>query len=72
MKRILLLLSVALIGLATLPAQIILNETFSYPDGPLTNVSGQVWIIHSGTTALNVSGGAALSIKTTPPPAART
>jgi len=59
MKKILLTLSVALIGLTTVPAQVLLNETFSYPDGPLTNVSGQVWVIHSGTTDLNVSGGAA-------------
>lgn len=59
MKTILLHLAVAFIGLATLPAQILLNETFSYPDGPLTNVSGQAWVIHSGTIDLNVSGGAA-------------
>jgi hypothetical protein len=58
MKTILPLSALVLIG-ATLPAQVLLNETFSYSDGPLTNVSGQAWAIHSGSVSLMVSGGAA-------------
>ena len=37
-------------GLATSSfASVLMNETFSYADGPLTTVSGGVWISHSGT-----------------------
>jgi hypothetical protein len=57
MKKI--LLSLPLLAAVTLPAQVYLNETFSYADGPLTNVSGQAWAIHSGTIDLNVVSGAA-------------
>jgi hypothetical protein len=39
-------------------AAIIYNETFSYPDGQLTTVSGGLWANHSGTgTFFQVTGG---------------
>jgi hypothetical protein len=43
---------------AQAPAALILNESFSYPDGPLTAVSSGVWSSHSGTALqLDVSAG---------------
>jgi hypothetical protein len=39
-------------------AALVLNETFSYPDGPLTSVAGTVWSTHSGTTGeVNIVSG---------------
>lgn len=42
---------VGLIGLMawSLPAAILLDEPFTYPDGPLISVSGGRWVNHSGT-----------------------
>jgi len=60
MKPILPFLTAALFAAGSLSAQVLLNENFNYADGPLTNVSGQAWVIHSGTISINVSGGAAV------------
>lgn len=47
------------LGLANLPAQVILYEPFSYPNGQLTNVAAPLWTVHSpGATPLNVVNGA--------------
>jgi hypothetical protein len=49
MKR-LLLMSMCAAGLAsTSLASVLFTDTFTYPDGALTTVSGGVWINHSGT-----------------------
>ena len=42
-------------------AAVLLRETFSYSNGPLTTVSSGAWAQHSGTTPaqVNVTGGAA-------------
>jgi len=53
-------LPVLCLGLAQLSAQVILNETFAYPDGRLTNVSGGLWVNNSGTAPLNVTNGSAI------------
>ena len=54
MKKYLALLLVAM-SLATVSkAALILDEPFTYADGPLANVSGGKWSIHSGTTPINV------------------
>ena len=60
MKKILLQLLLPLVGAVTLPAQIILNETFTYPDGQLTANSSGAWTPNSGTAPLNVTNGAAI------------
>lgn len=58
--------AVALAGFsgATANAAALLSEDFSYADGPITSVSGGNWTLHSGTdsgtTALNVTSGAAI------------
>lgn len=36
-------------GLTSLHAELLLNEPFAYPDGPLVEVSGGRWSTHSGT-----------------------
>jgi len=45
-------------------ADVLLLDGFSYPDGPITTVSGGAWTAHSGTdsgaTAMNVSAGMVL------------
>jgi uncharacterized protein GlcG (DUF336 family) len=40
-------------------AGIVLSDPFSYADGPITNVSGGIWVHHSGNTLgeVDVSGG---------------
>lgn len=35
---------------------LVLDETFTYADGALTNVSGGIWANHSGTTPIQVVG----------------
>lgn len=42
-------------------AAVLLRETFSYPNGPLTTVSAGAWAQHSGTTPeqVNITGGTA-------------
>lgn len=49
--------AVVLAGAVQAHAGILLSDTFSYPDGDLATVSGGKWVIHSGTTPLNVTGG---------------
>ena len=53
------LLPIALAGLAA-RADVLLYEPFSYPDGQLSTGSAGLWVNHSGSTPLNVVGGAAL------------
>jgi hypothetical protein len=59
MKKLIL---AAVMGVALNAAQatIYYNETFSYPDGNLTNSSGNLWITHSGTTQVGVTDGKAI------------
>jgi hypothetical protein len=64
MKKILSTLVAVSLGLLTSKATVILNETFTYADGPLTgpsSVSSGAWFTHSGTTGqVNVASGAAI------------
>lgn len=48
------------LGIAQLPAQVILYEPFTYPNGQLTANSGGLWTPNTGTAPLNVTNGAAL------------
>lgn len=53
MKKILSTLVAVSLGLLTSKATVILNETFTYTDGPLagpSSVSAGAWVTHSGTT----------------------
>ena len=53
-----LLLVLAIVGWASAaPAEVLFTETFSYPNGRLTSVSGGLWTINSGGGPLNVSNG---------------
>jgi hypothetical protein len=54
MKKYLALLLVAMSFATVSHAALILSDSFTYVDGPLTNVSGGTWSIHSGTTPINV------------------
>ncbi len=57
MKKILSPLALLLAAAASLSAQVLLNETFSYPDGQLTANSGGLWTPNSGTAPLNITNG---------------
>lgn len=58
--RILALLAASVAGLS-LRAQVLLDESFNYPDGQLSQVATNVWVTHSGgERPLNVSAGAAV------------
>lgn len=48
MKRILLSVFLSCFALASLRADLIWYEGFNYPDGPITNTSGGIWIKHGG------------------------
>ena len=50
MKKILLTLISALTVAANGYAVLVFNDTFSYPNGPLTTVSSNFWSAHSGAT----------------------
>lgn len=60
MKKYLALLVAGLSLAGSAGAAVILDETFTYADGALTNVSAGKWAIHSGTTAINVAGEKAI------------
>jgi hypothetical protein len=38
-------------------ATLIIDEDFTYSDGPLTTVAAGIWNLHSGTTGADISGG---------------
>lgn len=58
MKPTLLLITGLVMGTVALPADVLLNETFSYPDGPIVGATGSPWSRHSGTEdQANVVGG---------------
>jgi len=59
MKKIILTLLALTLPIVTSRAFIVLSETFSYPDGTLTAVSGGTWVAHSGagSGAQQVVGG---------------
>jgi hypothetical protein len=60
MKRLIALAVAAVCAASASPAlaALIYNETFSYPDGQLTTVSGGLWVNHSGTgTFIPVTSG---------------
>lgn len=42
-------MTTAVLAASTAQATIVLNETFTYSDGPLTSTSGGLWVSHSGT-----------------------
>lgn len=44
-------------GFTTANAQVLLYETFTYPDGNITNVSGGLWKVHSGTSGDSLVSG---------------
>jgi len=50
MKKLLLNLCACTLLLGSVRADVILNEPFSYADGPLDAISGGLWNLHSGTT----------------------
>ena len=62
MKQILAFAGAGLFAVSS-QATVLLDETFTYADGDLTNVAAPLWNYHSGggtpTTALNVVGGQA-------------
>ncbi|MEJ5239237.1 MAG: hypothetical protein WHT82_12815 [Limisphaera sp.] len=48
------------VGLCAARATVYVDESFDYPDGPLSEVSGGRWVTHSGTTGqVDVVSGAA-------------
>lgn len=55
----LLILLLALLAPLAIRAEVLLNEPFDYPDGPITSVAPGLWINHSGTVEQSsVAGGA--------------
>lgn len=59
MKRFLGSLVCLMLFAATLPADVLIDEQFSYTDGALTTVGAPFWTTHSGTAGqIQVSGGA--------------
>lgn len=67
MKKCFLTLALAIVGGLPLSgrADILLDESFAYPDGILTDVSGGKWVNHSGTAGqVDVASGAANLIET--------
>ncbi|MBN2506689.1 MAG: hypothetical protein JXQ71_08345 [Verrucomicrobia bacterium] len=63
MKRMFLILMAAWGAATTVPASLILDEPFDYPDGVLTNAAAGVWLAHSAAAGSVevVSGRAALA-----------
>jgi len=58
MKTNLLILPVALLLAANAEAALVLDESFSYPDGPIVGAPGSTWTTHSGTAGqANVASG---------------
>lgn len=63
MKKMALILGVTGVLASGASAAEIWTETFSYPDGSLTNVSGSLWTTHSGNaTPILVSGNRAAGL----------
>ena len=50
MKKGLILLS-AVIGLVTATAEVVLEESFTYDDGPIVEQAADTWKNHSGSSA---------------------
>ena len=55
MKRVLLFLTVSAFLISNASAGVIASDTFSYPNGSLTAVSGGLWVPHSGGGSLPVA-----------------
>ena len=49
MKKVVSCIAAFLLSATLSGAALLLNDTFSYPDGPLVTVSGGVWVHHSGS-----------------------
>ena len=54
------IVAVAVFAATQANATVYFSDTFSYSDGPITNVSGGVWTGFSGTSPVNVSNGEAI------------
>ena len=63
MKKVVLGLAAFLVSATLADAALLLNDAFSYPDGPLVTVSGGTWVHHSGsvTGEVAVESGRVLS-----------
>jgi endonuclease/exonuclease/phosphatase family metal-dependent hydrolase len=48
-KKVVFCIATFLLSATLSGAALLLNDTFSYPDGPLVTVSGGVWVHHSGS-----------------------
>ena len=48
-----------ILSLASAHATVVFSDTFSYPDGAITNVSGGVWIEHSAGAVCQITSGQA-------------
>ena len=58
MKKVVFCISTFLLSATLSGAALLLNDSFSYPDGPLVTVSGGVWAHHSGSAGeVMVSSG---------------
>lgn len=58
MKTLSTFLAGATLALGASQAQVLLNDSFSYPDGALVGAAGSTWVNHSGTAGtLLVTGG---------------
>lgn len=69
MKKYLALLLVAMSFATVSKALVVLDEPFTYADGPLTNVSAGKWVMHNGSSSLflDVAGAKALLSQTNSP-----
>lgn len=60
-KKVVICIAAVLLSATLTRAALLLNDTFSYPDGPLVTVSGGVWAHHSGSAGeVMVSSGRVL------------
>src|ERR1035437_3244526 len=48
-KKVVFCIATFLLSATLSGAALLLNDTFSYPDGPLVTVSGGLWAHHSGS-----------------------
>src|SRR3954463_14911346 len=57
MKKVVLLFCTFLALTIDARANIILSDSFTYPDGDIFGAPGSPWVVHSGTTPANVASG---------------
>src|SRR5258708_7729918 len=57
MKKVVVLFCTVLGLMFTARANIVLSDSFTYPDGDITTAPGSPWVVHSGSTAASVAVG---------------